>query len=92
MKFLETVFEVIGWLRIVLSPTLAGAIIGAIIYGKITTNTGLAAGIFIAVTGLVVGIIWATRVWKKQGTMRFMSRTMATPELDIKAEPKDNKI
>ncbi len=42
----------------------------------------LVFGISIATLGLIIGIIWATNIWKKTGTMRFMSRIMATPELD----------
>lgn len=41
-------------------------------------------GSSIAVIGLVIGIIWATRIWKKSGTLNFMSRINASPELDHK--------
>lgn len=48
-----------------------------------------------ATIGLVIGIIWATRQWKGKGTIWFMSRIMATPELDnpdeeVKPNPKSN--
>jgi hypothetical protein len=44
----------------------------------------------IAGSGLILGIIWATRTWKKHGTMQFLSRLNATPDLDKKTE-KENK-
>lgn len=52
-------------------------------------------GIIVATIGLVIGIIWATRQWKGKGTIWFMSRIMATPELDnpdeeVKPNPKSN--
>jgi hypothetical protein len=43
-------------------------------------------GTSVTLIGLIVGIIWATKVWKKKGTVHFMSRVMATPELDKKDE------
>ncbi len=39
-------------------------------------------GILIAGIGLTIGITWATKTWKKTGTMQFLSRIDATPELD----------
>ena len=37
-------------------------------------------GIGIAGIGLIIGIVWATRIWKKQGTIEFVSRVNASPE------------
>lgn len=44
----------------------------------------------IAVTliGLVIGILWANKYWKNKSTFWFMSRTMASPELN--KEEKEN--
>jgi hypothetical protein len=85
-KILEFITETIGWLQIVASPLLIGLGIGALIYFSHPTNLGMIAGLSIAALGLVIGIIWASRVWKKYGTMRFLSRIIATPELDEKKE------
>jgi hypothetical protein len=74
--------EIIGWLQIVASPFLAASIVGAIIYFSRPNTTRLIIAIAILTIGLVVGIIWATRVWRKKGTIHFMSRIMATPEFD----------
>jgi len=78
--------EIIGWLQIVASPLLAASIIGAIIYFSNPNTTRLIVAIAIVTIGLIIGIIWATRVWRKKGTIHFMSRIMATPELDNKEE------
>ncbi|UKJ06216.1 hypothetical protein [Solitalea lacus] len=69
-------------MQIVASPLLIGLAIGATIYFSDPTTTRLFIGIIVATVGLIVGIIWATRQWKGKGTIWFMSRIMATPELD----------
>ena len=74
--------EVVGWLQIVASPLLFGLIFGANVYFSDPTTLRLVIGIGIALVGLIVGIVFATRVWKKQSTMYFVSSVMATPELN----------
>ncbi|MES1181559.1 MAG: hypothetical protein ABUL44_02065 [Flavobacterium sp.] len=78
----ELFTEIVGWLQIVAGPLFAGIIIGALVYNSNRNITGLIIGISIALLGLVLGIIWATKIWRKKGTVRFLSRIMATPELD----------
>ena len=82
----EYFFEIIGWLQIVASPLSAGLIIGAIIYFSKPNRTTLIIAIVIATIGLIIGVIWATKIWRKKGTMHFMSRIMATPEIEKKDE------
>jgi hypothetical protein len=91
-RIFELITESIGWLQIVASPLLIGLIIGAIIYFPNPNITRLVLGIIIAILGLVIGIIWATKQWKGKGTIRFMSRVMATPELDNSDEEKGSEI
>lgn len=84
--------ELIGWFQIVLSPLLIGLLVGAIIYFNKQDTIGLIIGIGITALGLIVGIIFATRVWKKKGTVNFMSRISASPELDnLEENNKDKK-
>lgn len=91
-KFLETVFEIVGWVRIAISPLLIGAGIGAIIYYRNPTETTLAAGIAVGVVGLFIGILWANKVWRsKKGTINFISRISSTPELDNKEDMNDEE-
>ena len=82
MKILEWLTSFIAWLQIVFSPLFFGVVLGLIVYGIYPTITGLVLGIAIAVLGLPIGIIFATRVWKKRGTVDFISRVSASPELD----------
>lgn len=89
LSFFDYVFEVIGWLQIVASPLLAGVVVGALIYFSNPSGWRLVLALVI---GLIVGIIFATRVWKKHGTMHFVSRVMATPELDNLDEEKDKIV
>ena len=81
-KVFEYIMEIIGWLQIVASPLLIGLGIGAFIYFSNPTLTNLIIAIFISILGLIVGIIWATKIWKTKGTMWFVSQVIATPDLD----------
>jgi hypothetical protein len=82
MKILEWLTSFIAWLKIVFSPLFLGLVAGLFIYGIYPTTTGLIIGIIVAALGLIIGVIFATRVWKKQGTVNFISRISASPELD----------
>jgi hypothetical protein len=81
-KLFYTVLELFGCIKIMLSPFLMGLIIGALCYIGLGNDLGRVLGVLIALSGLVIGAIWATKVYKKQGTIQFLSRIMATPELD----------
>lgn len=52
------------------------------IYFSNPTTLRLVIAIAVVIIALIVGIILATRIWKKQGTMHFVSRIMASEELD----------
>ena len=91
MKTFETISEVFGWLKIAISPALIGIILGCVIYFNVKGRVGMALGISVALIGIIIGIVWATSVWKKRGTIQFLSRTMATPELDNRDEDSETK-
>lgn len=88
-QILGFITESIGWIQIVISPLLIGLFVGAIIYFPNPTTTRLVLGIILAALGLVIGVIWATKKWKGNGTIWFISRIMATPELDFLEEKND---
>lgn len=74
--------EWIGWLRIVASPFLIGVVLAALVYvSHPGAWTLLFAGV-LALAGLVVGIVWANKQMKGKGTVFFLSRIMANPEVD----------
>ncbi len=84
-KIFRYITEAIGWLQIVASLLPIGLGIGAAIYFPNPTTTRLIIGISIATLGLIIGILWASKIWKtKESTIWFVSRIMATPELDKK--------
>lgn len=79
--------EVLCWVQIVASPFAISILIGGIVYFTRPGRTTLTIAIIIGITGLITGIIWATTVWRKKGTNNYLSRIMASPDLDKKSEP-----
>ena len=82
LSFFEYLMEIAGWIQIVSSPLLAGVIVGGIVYLAIGDTVGIILGILVAAIGLIIGIVWANKIWKKTGTIHFISRVNASPELD----------
>ena len=64
------------------SPLILGLIAESIIYFTNPTSTRLVIAVVVVFAGLIIGIIWATKILEKKGTMNFLSITMATPVLD----------
>src|SRR5579863_7421542 len=88
MGFFDFLLEVYGVLRIVASPLLIGSGIGLGIYFHDPSTGRLVIAIVLGSIGLIIGIIWATRVWRKKGTMNYISKIYASPDLD-KFDEKD---
>ena len=74
MKLIEIILEIIGWLQITLGVTLASGIIAFLIYLKWDNESGKTVSIILLSVGFVIGAIWATRIWKKHGTIAWLSR------------------
>jgi len=53
-----------------------------VIYYSHKTTFTLAAAAIVLLAGLMIGIAWANNVSRDKGAAHFISRTMATPELD----------
>lgn len=88
----EFIIEVLGWIQIVASPLFIGVVIGFIVYLNIEGSNGLLIGISIAALGLIIGVIWATRAWRKKGTIELLSKLSATPELDDLEKEEKKKV
>ena len=86
VKLLEFITKFLAWLQIVVSPLIVGIVIGIIVYANKTDSSGKVIAVSIASLGLILGIILATRIWRKKGTVEFISRVRSTPELDNKEE------
>jgi len=84
MRLLEFLTELWGWLRIFFSFSAIGFIVGAIVYYNKRDTIGLIISVIIISVFFIIGIIVATKTWKKGGTMHALSRTAASPELDKK--------
>ena len=80
--FFDNFTEAVGFLEIVASPLSAGLILGGLLYFSAPGMLRLVLAAVIVLISLIVGIVFAARIWRKQGTIHFLSRTMATPELD----------
>ena len=85
-KAFEWFTEAMGWIQIFLSPFLIGCIISFFIYINFPTQLGLAVAIAVIVFCIGIGIYCANKIWKKTGTIAFLSRIDETPELDKKDE------
>jgi disulfide bond formation protein DsbB len=78
IKLFEIIVDVFSWLKIVASPLLIGSIIGFCIYLNEPNNLGLIIAIIFVLIGALIGIFWASRVWKKHGTTNYLSSTFVT--------------
>jgi hypothetical protein len=87
-KFFERVAEIVAWMQIVASPLLVGILIAAFVYFSEPSIDRFFIGIVIVFIALIVGIAWANKIKKTKGTIWFMSRMMATPELDTDIKEK----
>lgn len=81
-KFIVGIFELVGWLQIMLSPLFIGTALGFVVYYNLPTTFGLILWILLSVLGLIIGVVWATRKYKNSGTIRYLSNISATPELE----------
>ncbi len=80
--FFNFFLEVFGFIRIVASPLLVGVAIGIGVYVSKPDNVGLIIAISIAALGLLIGIIWATKIWKKKSTIDYIT-TATSPDFDV---------
>ena len=90
-KGLESITEIIGWLQIVISPTIIGIGLGFIFYSNFENKTGLFFAIIISIIRFVIGIILANKKFKTTGTVNFLSRISATPEIEAESKIKTKK-
>lgn len=74
MKLIKIIPEIIGWLQIAIGVTLLAGLIAFLTYLKWSNETGKIVAIIITSIGFIFGVIWATRIWKKYGTVAWLSR------------------
>ena len=88
MKVIAWIVSFMAWLQIVAVPLIVGLIISVFIYKSHPTRQGLVICLFVSTLGLIIGIIIATVIWKKRGTVDFISRVSASEEYDDLKESK----
>lgn len=83
-KIIAYTIELMNGIRIVLSPFIAGLLLGVWAVFGIEGTVGEILGISFGCIGLIIGIYWAVSVAKQKGTTNFMSKVDASPDLDRK--------
>lgn len=79
--FFEKIAEIIGWFFIVASPLTLSLLVAAFIYFSNPSILRLIIAILVILLGIIIGIIWATKVYKsKRGTVGFLSRVNTPPQ------------
>ena len=89
LRIIGLLIEIANWVRIVLSPLLISVFIGGFVVLGLQNTLVIVIGSLITLTGLIIGVIWATRIWKTTGTTWFMSRLVASPDIDEAIKPKE---
>ena len=86
MTFFDKIFDAVAWMKIFISPFLAGLIIGLVLWFYSDGILFKVMAVSISIIGFAAGIYFAEKVRKKIGTQEFISTLNATPELDKKKE------
>jgi hypothetical protein len=83
-KVIQIAFELIGWIKIALSPCIISTALGIFIYSTFPNIITLSAAVVLSLIGIGLGIYLANKAWRKEGTMNFLSRPLYMPELERK--------
>ena len=81
MKFIEGLISALAWLQFFISPAIIGVIAGGLIWLSQRSFWSAALGFAVALVGCITGIVFAEKARRSKGTIEFMSRTIAHPEL-----------
>ncbi len=73
MKLIKLFLEILGWLQIALGTTLGFSLISIGLYYCWPTQTVKIISIIIVLIGFITGSLWATKIWKKYGTIEWLS-------------------
>jgi hypothetical protein len=90
LKAIAAFVDAVSVLRIIAAPVLIAAFIALFIYfGWPSIATAILAALLILV-GLVIGILWARRVTKKESASAFMAHVETSPDIDAAVREKNN--
>lgn len=82
MKIVAWLIEAFFTIKLFLSPALLGGLIGAYFYISANNDAQIYLAYAIWVAGILLGILLAWKVKKKEYATEFLSRIIATPDLD----------
>ena len=96
-KILSFIIESVFWVQLFIAPIVIGGLIALFIY--IENHKLLWLSITVAVASVVVGLVYAERVRRKQGTSRYASKIIGTPDIwpdeypeEIEAREKEQQM
>ncbi|MDQ2772881.1 MAG: hypothetical protein M3Y54_20545 [Bacteroidota bacterium] len=84
MKFIERLLLVLAWLQIAVSPGIIGGVAGVFIWLMLRGFWGIALGASVSLVGVIIGIAFAEKARRDKGTIEFIARNIAHPELQEK--------
>ena len=75
--------EIAGWLQIFMSPFIISLILAIVIYVSFDSLLSVIISALVFIIGIFIGVKIANKIYKsKEGTIHFVSRISASPELD----------
>jgi membrane protein YdbS with pleckstrin-like domain len=82
MNKFDKIIELINWIKIFLSPFII-SVVAAILLFLSSENYWLQVlSVIIIILGIILGVYFAEKIRKKQGTERFMAKIYESPDLD----------
>ena len=81
MKFIEQSLAALAWLQVFVSPAIIGIIAGGLIWLALRGPWGIGFGLTAGMVGCIAGVVFAEKVRRTKGTIEFMARNIAHPEL-----------
>jgi len=61
---------------------LIGVAIGVAVYIYKTNEIGFIIAVSIASIGFIIGVIWATKIWRKKSAIDYVFSIIASPNFD----------
>lgn len=74
MNLTKLILDIIGWAQIVFGSSVIGGLVGGLFYYFMSSPTGNTIAMACIIAGFVFGVIWATRIWIRTGTVEWLSR------------------
>lgn len=83
----DKIIKALAWTQVAVVPAMIGVGLGLLGWLSLKGVWGVFLGSALALGGLFIGVTWANRVSRKHGSIQFIARVSATPELDKSKPP-----